>query len=205
MEGTTVGTTTDANGRFSISAPLTVHRKSRSSVPDPNSVSCRQDPNQRIPAGRYPGHRRCDCRGIRYRQKESFTDPSVRYPGRNSKIAGLQRFEALEGLVPGVQVASQTGQPGSSSTISIRGIGSINAGSDPLYIVDGVHVQRQHRSHQSGGYRILSPSRRMPCRPHCTVPVPKRSGDHHHQKGNATRTNVQFDARVGVNSRGVGN
>lgn len=45
---------------------------------------------------------------------------------------------AIEGSTPGVQVTSGSGQPGSSSDIRIRGFGSINASSSPLYIVDGV-------------------------------------------------------------------
>ena len=46
--------------------------------------------------------------------------------------------KALEGSVSGVQISTSTGQPGESSSIRIRGIGSINANSDPLIIVDGV-------------------------------------------------------------------
>lgn len=44
---------------------------------------------------------------------------------------------ALEGNTPGVQVTSGLGQPGSSPSIRIRGFGSMNASSDPLYVVDG--------------------------------------------------------------------
>lgn len=44
---------------------------------------------------------------------------------------------ALAGAVPGVQLTSSNGAPGSTSTIRIRGISSINAGKDPLIIVDG--------------------------------------------------------------------
>ena len=46
--------------------------------------------------------------------------------------------KALDGLAPGVQVTSGSGQPGSGSSIIIRGFGSINASSTPLYVVDGV-------------------------------------------------------------------
>ena len=45
--------------------------------------------------------------------------------------------KALEGSVSGVQISTSTGQPGESSSIRIRGIGSINANSNPLIIVDG--------------------------------------------------------------------
>jgi TonB-linked SusC/RagA family outer membrane protein len=46
--------------------------------------------------------------------------------------------KAIEGSTPGVQVTTGNGQPGSSSDIRIRGFGSINASSAPLYVVDGV-------------------------------------------------------------------
>ncbi len=44
---------------------------------------------------------------------------------------------ALQGLVTGLQAESANGQPGNSSTIRIRGVGSINASSAPLFVVDG--------------------------------------------------------------------
>lgn len=45
---------------------------------------------------------------------------------------------ALEGAAPGIQVAANSGQPGDAPQIRIRGFGSINASSSPLYVVDGV-------------------------------------------------------------------
>lgn len=45
---------------------------------------------------------------------------------------------ALNGKVSGVQTMSSTGQPGSSPTVRVRGTGSINASSAPLYVVDGM-------------------------------------------------------------------
>jgi TonB-linked SusC/RagA family outer membrane protein len=44
---------------------------------------------------------------------------------------------ALQGLAPGIQTTSANGQPGNSSAIRIRGVGSINASSAPLFVVDG--------------------------------------------------------------------
>lgn len=46
--------------------------------------------------------------------------------------------KALEGNVPGLITTTGSGQPGSSPAIRIRGFGSINATSEPLYVVDGV-------------------------------------------------------------------
>jgi TonB-linked SusC/RagA family outer membrane protein len=48
--------------------------------------------------------------------------------------------KALQGRVSGVQIISNSGIPGGSVSISIRGRGSINAGTQPLYIIDGVQM-----------------------------------------------------------------
>lgn len=44
---------------------------------------------------------------------------------------------ALEGAAPGIQTTTASGQPGEASAVRIRGFGSINASSNPLYVVDG--------------------------------------------------------------------
>lgn len=45
---------------------------------------------------------------------------------------------AIEGAIPGVVTSTANGQPGSGISIRVRGFGSINATSDPLFVVDGV-------------------------------------------------------------------
>lgn len=45
--------------------------------------------------------------------------------------------QALSGKIAGVQVQSVSGQPGVAPRIRVRGVGSISAGGDPLYVVDG--------------------------------------------------------------------
>ncbi|MES2276370.1 MAG: TonB-dependent receptor [Bacteroidota bacterium] len=47
----------------------------------------------------------------------------------------------IQGHASGVQVVQNSGAPGSAVTIRIRGTTSINAGNDPLYIVDGIPVE----------------------------------------------------------------
>ena len=71
--------------------------------------------------------------------KESFTGSATVVS--SDAIAQTQSSDvtrALEGRVAGVQMTTSTGTLGSSPTIRIRGFTSINAGNDPLYIVDGV-------------------------------------------------------------------
>ena len=46
--------------------------------------------------------------------------------------------QALTGQVAGVQTTSTSGAPGTSATIRIRGIGSMSASNNPLYVVDGM-------------------------------------------------------------------
>lgn len=46
----------------------------------------------------------------------------------------------LQGAASGVQVSNSSGQPGGSTQIRIRGVGSFNASNDPLYVIDGVPV-----------------------------------------------------------------
>lgn len=48
-------------------------------------------------------------------------------------------IDGLKGRLAGVQVVSNSGAPGGSINVQVRGIGSIN-GSSPLYVVDGVPV-----------------------------------------------------------------
>ena len=53
-------------------------------------------------------------------------------------IGGIDNL--LQGQSPGVQVVAQNGEPGSQAYIRVRGVGSINASNEPLFIVDGVQL-----------------------------------------------------------------
>ncbi len=59
--------------------------------------------------------------------------------------------QALQGTTSGVQVSTNTGRPGAASIIRIRGIGSINAGVAPLYIIDGIEGSASDFSAISSG------------------------------------------------------
>ncbi len=54
--------------------------------------------------------------------------------------------DALSGKVAGLQVSSTSSDPGSVSNITIRGFGSINGSNQPLYVVDGVPLQSSYMS-----------------------------------------------------------
>lgn len=72
-------------------------------------------------------------------KKESFTGSAEII--KNEKIEKrtvANVSKALDGLVAGVQTTSGSGQPGSGSSVVIRGFGSIKASQNPLYVVDGI-------------------------------------------------------------------
>ena len=65
---------------------------------------------------------------------------------RGSEIAQTQRenyFNALPGRIAGVDVTSSSGVPGSSTSIVIRGVGSISSSNQPLIIVDGLPMDNR--------------------------------------------------------------
>lgn len=55
---------------------------------------------------------------------------------QSAKVSSVS--QALQGTVPGIQSVASSGQPGTDATIRIRGIGSVLADSNPLYVLDGV-------------------------------------------------------------------
>jgi TonB-dependent SusC/RagA subfamily outer membrane receptor len=57
----------------------------------------------------------------------------------NYRTAPLSTLEQeLAGKIAGVNVSTNSGAPGGETKIRIRGYSSINAATDPLYVVDGV-------------------------------------------------------------------
>lgn len=74
-------------------------------------------------------------------KKNSFTGSATMLTAKQIKDVPTTSFEAaLNGKVPGLQFTQTSGQAGSASAIRIRGIGSMNASKDPLYVIDGVPV-----------------------------------------------------------------
>lgn len=72
-------------------------------------------------------------------KKSSFTGSAGTVKSENLQKRTVSSVtKALDGMVAGVTTTSGGGQPGSDASIQIRGYGSINASSSPLYVVDGI-------------------------------------------------------------------
>lgn len=138
VDGTKTGTVTDVDGRFSISAPA----DSRLTITylGMQSKNVKAGNNLKIALSPDNNNTLDEVMVVAFgtEKKSQFTG-SATVIGANdlAKTQVTSVTNALAGAVPGVQLTSSDGAPGSSSSIRIRGFSSLNAGQDPLIIVDG--------------------------------------------------------------------
>ena len=66
--------------------------------------------------------------------------------------------QLIQGKVAGVSIITSGGAPGAASTIRIRGNSSLNANSDPLYVIDGVPVDKNGIDGASNPLSLINPS-----------------------------------------------
>lgn len=83
---------------------------------------------------------------------------------KNDEIKDLPEIsfdKMLTGKVAGVMITSTSGQPGANSQVRIRGTSSINAGNQPLYVIDGIPVMEGNQAvftNTSNALAIINPS-----------------------------------------------
>ncbi|MDE5728270.1 MAG: TonB-dependent receptor [Duncaniella sp.] len=136
--GTSLGVTTDIDGNFTLSLPASVKKLSVSYVgmvskdveitPNPMKIVLE---NSNVLD---------EVITVAYgtQKRSSFTgSASVLDASTLESMQVTNPVEALSGRVAGVQLNNVSGAPNSSPTIFIRGISSINAGNDPLIVLDG--------------------------------------------------------------------
>lgn len=142
-KGTTNGTMTDNDGRFTLTV-------SKGAVIEISSIGYK---TQEITVGAqtnftvtlsednefldevvvvgYGSMKKSDLAGASVSMKESDLKGSI--------ISSLD--QSLQGRAAGVTAVTTSGAPGSSSSIRVRGQATINANAEPLYVIDGVIVQ----------------------------------------------------------------
>ena len=142
VKGTSLGTNTDTNGDYSLSIPLKARILIFSSIgkkAEETAIGNRYEINSslkslvtsleevvvNVPYGTI--------------KKKAFTGSETTVSASQiSKQQVSTVTKALDGLIPGVIATNGGGAPGSNADLRIRGIGSINATSSPLYVVNGV-------------------------------------------------------------------
>lgn len=153
IKGTSNGTTTDANGNFTIQAPenatleftvvgygTTTARASRSGVLNISLDRLDASMNEVVVVG-YGTQSKKDIIGsIASVGAKQLQDKAV-----------VSFGEAIAGQVAGVQVQQTSSAPGAGLSIKIRGVGSISADNTPLYVIDGVPLDNTTGSYSAQG------------------------------------------------------
>ena len=138
VRGTSAGTVTDADGRFSIAA-------SKGDVLEVSMLGYASASQEVGTASDYRIVLREDVSsleelvftGYAVQRKADLTGAvSVVDMGELSKQRENNPMKAIQGRIPGMNITSD-GSPSGSATVRIRGIGTLN-NNDPLYIIDGV-------------------------------------------------------------------
>jgi TonB-linked SusC/RagA family outer membrane protein len=140
VKGTKTGTTTDADGKFSITVPgpktvlvissvgftiKEVQVGSQTNI-DVALTAGNASLNEVVVVG-YGTQRKKDVTG-------AISSVSSKQIAERQAVDVL---DAMQGQAPGLQIAQESGRPGAGNSVRIRGIGTFQGGADPLYIVDG--------------------------------------------------------------------
>ncbi|HBX21801.1 SusC/RagA family TonB-linked outer membrane protein [Limibacterium fermenti] len=146
VKGSSQGTVTDIDGNFTISAPAngTLVVSYVGYVPQEVGVS----ENVRVTLVE-DSELLDEVMVVAYgtTKRSSFTGSASTINNKTIKDIPVVSFEqALQGAASGVTISSSSGQPGSQQRISIRGVGSINASTEPLYVVDGIPMSPENIS-----------------------------------------------------------
>ena len=139
VEGTTIGAITDLDGKFTLRNLPRTAKQVVVSYMGMNTVKAYIKPHMAITLT-------ANAQDMSEVMVVAFgTAKKSAYTG-SAKVVTSESLEknqtsnvinALAGTVTGLQLSSANGAPGSQSTVRVRGFSSINAGKDPLYVVDG--------------------------------------------------------------------
>ena len=137
--GTNTGTITNTDGEFSLTVP-NQNSKLEISYIGMASQTLRAQSNMRIQL-RSLNNELDEVMVVAYgtAKKSAYTGAATQIKAdkiENRQISNIS--SALVGTASGVQTLQTSGQPGTSATIRIRGVSSINGYNEPLYVVDGV-------------------------------------------------------------------
>lgn len=90
--------------------------------------------------------------GYGVQRKREITGSVAQISGKSLNDMPVPSFEsALQGKLAGVNVTTGSGLAGSGAVVRIRGIASIGAGGDPLYVVDGIPITQDYFLNGNGG------------------------------------------------------
>lgn len=141
VKGTKLGTVTSSEGTYSLSVPAnskTLVFSGVSFLPQEVAIGTKSEISVALKQSD-KSLEEVVVVGYSTSTKEAFTGTAKVVTGEelnNKSVSNVS--QALAGEVSGVRVINTSGQPGTSATIRIRGVGSVNGNRAPLYVVDGV-------------------------------------------------------------------
>jgi TonB-linked SusC/RagA family outer membrane protein len=94
--------------------------------------------------------------GYGTQKRKELTGSVVSISPEALKVPVTSFDQVLSGAAPGVVVNQNSGQPGASSTIRIRGGNSINGGNEPLFVIDGFIVYNDNNNSKTNVGQDLS-------------------------------------------------
>jgi TonB-linked SusC/RagA family outer membrane protein len=134
--------------------------------------------------------------------KKSYTGSQTSIRGEvldKLQVSDISR--SLEGSVSGVQIATSSGQPGSGTSVRIRGMGSLSASSNPLYVVDGMPYEGEINNISQIDIESMSILKDASA----TALYGARAANGviliTTKKGSEGKTKIVFDAKIGINSK----
>ena len=161
LKGSTIGTATDASGKYSITVPAAsdtlvftyigfVNQEIR--VGNRTTINVTLLPsdtflNEVLVVG-YGTQNRKDVTG----SIASVSSEVI----KNQPASNIESL--LQGRAAGVQISSTSGAPGSNLNIRIRGGSSINAGNEPLYVIDGIPLMNDNQDPAGTSYGTATPT-----------------------------------------------
>jgi TonB-dependent starch-binding outer membrane protein SusC len=160
IEGTTQGTTTDADGKYSIKVPHNSFlvfsmigflsekvKLTNQTVVDVKLVPDIKKLDEIVVVG-YGTMKRSDLTG----SVGSITSETI------EKSVSTTFDQALQGRVSGLQVVQNSGVPGGGTSIMIRGVNSINNTNEPIYVIDGVIISGSTGSNSTNALAGINPN-----------------------------------------------
>ena len=150
VEGSNVGAVTNSEGRFDIAMPHGV-RNVRVSYVGFETAVVRAHDGMRVALRENPSELdEVIVTGYGNFKKASFTGSAQTLETETLEdVPVISIADKLAGGVAGVTISTSSSSPGGTSSIRIRGMSSINAGNDPLIVIDGTPVQSGNISYFS--------------------------------------------------------
>lgn len=145
VRGSTTGTVTGADGRYSLSIPAGARQLEFSNVGmTPQIVDIKEGVSV-YSVSLLPTTANLEevvVTGFSRVRRSEYSGASSKVTEKELKNVPMGSFDQmLQGKAPGLTVLSGNGQPGSTANVILRGPTSITGGSTPLYVVDGIPIE----------------------------------------------------------------